>query len=116
MSLNTAPLLDRGDVKAFFISHDAMQVIEAMFTHTRAVAATYGRDSTEHARQADSLAHCLTAVLTRTGFGNRLVISRDSELSLYCNEDDRFFFGMIFHPDRSTTAAGVVPGTWSLHS
>jgi hypothetical protein len=116
MPLDTAPLLDRDDIKAFFISHPAMEVIAAMFTHTQQVATTYGRDSTEHTRHADSLAHCLTAVLTRTGFGNRIVISKDGELSLYCNEDNQFVFGMIFHPDRSTTDAAVAPGTWSLHS
>ena len=116
MSLNTTDLLAREDVKAFFLTDGAAEVIDAIFTHTRAVANHYGLDSTEYAEQADSLATCLATVFGRKAFGRRMSISKDGDLSLLCNEDDAFVFGMVFFPDRRRDGAAVVPGTWSLHS
>jgi hypothetical protein len=116
MSIDTTALLARTDVKAFFLHHEALTVIAAMFAHTRAVATTYGTDSAAYAEQADSLANCLSAVFGRPAFGNAMSITKDGDLSLYCNEDGAFVFGMVFHRDRSADGAEVVPGTWSLHS
>jgi hypothetical protein len=116
MPLDTANLLAQDDVKAFFISHLAMEVIGEMFTHTRAVAEHFGTDSAEYRAQVDSLMHCLRAVLTRTGFGNRMSITKDGDLSLYCDEDRAFVFGMVWFRDRAHDDAPVQPGTWSLHS
>jgi hypothetical protein len=116
MQLDANGLLNDSDTKTFFISDLAMAVIGKMFAHTGAVANTYGLDSEVYAAQADSLANCLTAVLTRTGFGRPMHITQDGEMSLYCNEDGRFVFGMIFFRDRRYDGAEVQPGTWSLHS
>ena len=116
MSLDTTALLARTDVKAFFLHHEALAVIAAMFAHTRAVADAYGTDSAAYAEQADSLANCLSTVFGRRGWGNRVSITKDGDLSLYCDEDGAFVFGMVFHRDRGKEGAEVVPGTWSLHS
>jgi hypothetical protein len=116
MPLDTNGLLAAKDVKTFFVSHDAMQAIAAMFRHNRAVADAYGRGSAEYAAQAESLATCLTAVLSGFGFGRCMSITREAPLSLYCNEDGALVFGMIFHADRSKAGAAVIPGIWSLHS
>lgn len=116
MSLDTAFLLEQQDYKAFFLHRQAVEVIDAMFVHTHRVGGAYGVDSAEYTEQVNSLIACLTAVFGRTGFGRRMSITRDGELSLFCNEDGAYVFGMVFHRDRGKHGAAVVPGTWSLHS
>lgn len=116
MALDTTELLARDDVKAFFITHDAIAVIDEMVRLTRAVAAHYGTGSTEYTDQVESLLNCLRHIFGRTAFGQRMRITKDGERSLFCNEDDRFVYGMIFFRDKSKDGAEVVPGTWSLHS
>lgn len=121
MPLNTEHLLADPDTKTFFISDKGMATIERMFDRVREVGTTFGYDSEEYRKTSDSLHHCLKTVLTRRGFGNRMSIVTDGPLSLYCNEDDAFVFGMVFHRDRryDDPPAGrenAQPGEWSLHS
>jgi hypothetical protein len=120
VALDTEYLLAEQDYKAFFIHKNAVDAIAAMFALTHSVGAAYGVESTEYTRQLDSLLSCLTAIFGRAGFGRRMSIVLDTVLdgglSLHCNEDDAFVFGMVFHRDRSKEGADVIPGTWSLHS
>lgn len=109
-------LMSDPQVKTFFVHFDAMRVLERMFGHTRAVRQAYGAASPEHLAQAESLTDCLTAVLTRPGLGRAMRISSDGQLSLLCNENNAYTFGMIFFRDRAHDGAPIQPGTWSLHS
>ena len=119
MTIDTQLMLDSEEHKTFFISDRAMTVIGDMFTRTREVGEVFGYDSKVYIDMATSLNHCLSQVLTRTGFGRRMTIAKDGELSLFCNEDDAFVFGMVFFRDRTydnPPAGKPQPGTWSLHS
>jgi hypothetical protein len=116
MAMDTDDLLARDDVKAFFITHDAITVIDEMFRLTRAVANRYGAESKEYTDQIETLSGCLRHIFGRPGLGRRMFITKEGERSLFCNEDNALVFGMIFFRDRSKDGAEIVPGTWSLHS
>lgn len=118
ITLDVEYLLNAEDWKTFYIHDKAMAEIGAMFTRVAQVKERFGAGSEEYQKMVDSLHACLSKVFTRTGFSRHMAITADGPLSLYCNENNAFVFGMVFFRDRAydDTPDKPQPGDWSLHS